>query len=117
MKKIAFLVVLLISTLTVLADTPATVKIKTSANCEMCKARLEKNVAFVKGVKDVNLDLTDKVMTVSYNPKKVSVDKIKKAITDTGYDADELQKNEESHSKLPGCCRKKTGASSHEGHQ
>ena len=117
MKKIAFLFVLLISTLTVLADTPKTVKIKTSANCEMCKARLEKNVAFVKGVKDVNLDLADKVMTVSYNPKKVSVDKIKKAITDTGYDADELQKNETSHSKLPSCCQKKTGASSHEGHQ
>lgn len=117
MKKIAFLFVLLISTLTVLADTPKTVKIKTSANCEMCKARLEKNVAFVKGVKDVNLDLADKVMTVSYNPKKVTVDKIKKAITDTGYDADELQKNEESHSKLPSCCQKKAGAMVHEAHQ
>lgn len=95
-------------TTTIDAPKPQTVKIKTSAICEMCKERIEKKLAFTKGVTDVNLDVDskDKVVTVIFNPKKTSVEKIKKAIAEIGYDADEVVAEMAGYDKLPGCCKK-----------
>ena len=85
-----------------------TVKIKTSAICEMCKERIEKKLAFTKGVTDVNLDVEskDKIVTVIFNPKKTNVVKLKKAIAEVGYDADEVVAETAGYDKLPGCCKK-----------
>lgn len=88
------------------ADPPLEVKIKTSAICEMCKERIEKQLAFTKGVTESNLDLKDKVVTITFNPKKTDIAKLKKAINDAGYDADETVANEKSYDKLPSCCKK-----------
>jgi hypothetical protein len=40
---------LILTTFLSFADNPSTVKIKTSAICEMCKERIEKRLAFTKG--------------------------------------------------------------------
>ncbi len=85
------------------------VKIKTSAVCKMCKANIERNLAFEKGIKDAQLDVLSQVVTVTYNPKKTDVAKIKKAINDTGYDADELPANAKAYDKLDDCCKKEKG--------
>ncbi|MFC5407847.1 heavy-metal-associated domain-containing protein [Larkinella bovis] len=87
-------------------DNEKEVKIKTSAICEMCKSRIERNLAFEKGVKESNLDLTNKVVTVKYNPKKTDVNRIKATISKTGYDADEVTADEKGYAKLPSCCKK-----------
>lgn len=85
-----------------------TVKIKTSAICEMCKERIEKKLAFTKGVTDVNLDVDskDKVVTVIFNPKKTNITKLRKVITEVGYDADEVVAETAGYDKLPSCCKK-----------
>ncbi|HEY1057088.1 heavy-metal-associated domain-containing protein [Emticicia sp. TH156] len=110
MKSTIFsvLAVLFISILSLAfkADPPSQVKIKTSAICEMCKERIEKQLAFTKGVSESNLDLKDKVITITFNPKKTDISKLKKAINDAGYDADETIANEKSYNKLPSCCKK-----------
>lgn len=93
-----------------IADGQKEVKIKTSAICEMCKARIERNLGLSKGVKESNLDLANKVVTVKYNPNKTTPEAIKATITNTGYDADELPANQKSHDKLPSCCRKTAAA-------
>lgn len=113
MKKLAIMWVLILTTFLSFADNPSTVKIKTSAICEMCKERIEKRLAFTKGVKDVNLNLDDKVVSVTFNPKKTNVEALKKVITETGYDADDVHKNEEAHSKLPSCCQKTSKGMKH----
>lgn len=82
-----------------------TVKIKTTAECEECKERLEKVMAYEKGVKKSNLDLETKVLTVVFNPKKTTIETIKKVISDTGYDADDVPANNKAYNKLPECCR------------
>ncbi len=87
------------------------VKIKTSAICDMCKERIEKNLTLSKGVKEAVLDLETKIVTVKYNDKKTDVGQLKKVITATGYDADEIMANQKSHDKLPSCCQK--GAEPH----
>jgi periplasmic mercuric ion binding protein len=87
-------------------DKEKVVKVKTSAICEMCKERLERNLGLSKGVKEATLNLDDKVMTVKYNPKKTDEASIKSAIVNTGYDADGMVADQKAHDKLPKCCRK-----------
>jgi copper chaperone CopZ len=97
------------------SDTPQTVKIKTSAICKMCKARIERQLGYTKGVTDASLDLKDKVVTVSYNPQKTDVAKLKQAINEVGYDADQLPADPKGYAKLPSCC-KKGGSMDHGDH-
>lgn len=115
MKKNILVFVLLLVSVFTFAETPKTetVKIKTSAICEMCKERIEKKLAFTKGVAESNLNVEskDKVVTVTFNPKKTSVDKIKKAISEVGYDAEEVAADAKGYEKLPSCCKK--GGSAH----
>lgn len=92
------------------ADGDKEIRIKTSAICEMCKARLERNLGLSKGVKESNLNLTDKVITVKYNPDKTTPEAIKATINNTGYDADLQPANQKAHDKLPSCCRKTAAA-------
>jgi periplasmic mercuric ion binding protein len=115
MKILSKIIVIFLVTaqLCLAADNPQIVKIKTSAICGMCKRKIEKSVAFEKGVEDVNLDLTSKILTVTYNAKKTNVANIKKAVNDSGYDADELPATLAAYEKLPSCC-KKTAAAHHE---
>lgn len=88
------------------------VKIKTSAICGMCKARIERNLAFEKGVKEATLDVKSKIVTIKYNGTKTDVAKLKANISKSGYDAEEVLANEVSYAKLPSCCKK--GAMTHE---
>lgn len=86
-----------------------TVTIQTSAMCESCKTRIESALSSLKGVKNANVNLDDKKVTVTFVPSKVSAQQIKDAISKTGYDADELRCDREAYSKLPGCCKKDGG--------
>lgn len=87
-------------------DKEKVARIKTSAICSMCKERIERNLAFEKGIKESNLDLKDKVVTVTYNPQKTDINKIKANISKTGYDADDVTADEKGYNKLPSCCKK-----------
>lgn len=82
------------------------IKIKTSAQCEMCKDRLEKAFAYEKGVKSSNLDVETAIFTVEYQPTKTTPEKLKEAVTKVGYDADEMHANEKAYNNLPNCCQK-----------
>ncbi len=83
-----------------------TIEIKTSGVCDMCKTTMEKAMAYEKGVKKSNFNVETAILTVTYNPEKTTPEKIKKAITEVGYDADELKANERSYDKLNACCKK-----------
>ncbi len=113
-KTISILaIILIISTLVSLAVEPpktAELKIKTSAKCGMCKKRIERDLGVSKGIVNSNLNLDDKVVTITYNTKKTSPAKIKEVISKIGYDADEVVANQKSHDALPGCCQKSAAA-------
>ena len=82
------------------------IKIQTSAQCGMCKDRIEEYLAFEKGVKRSNLDLNSKIVTVWYKPSRTDQEKIRTAITKIGYDADDLPADRKAYEKLPDCCKK-----------
>jgi copper chaperone CopZ len=85
------------------------VKIKTSAVCKMCKATIEKSLAYEKGIKSATLDVPSQIVTVTYNPKKTDVNRIKKAINETGYDAEGLPADPRAYERLDDCCKKDKG--------
>ena len=84
----------------------AEIKIKTSVVCGSCKARVEKNMAFEKGVKSVSVDLASKDVTITYNPQKTTPAFLRTAISKIGYDADEVPADSAAYEKLPPCCKK-----------
>jgi copper chaperone CopZ len=79
----------------------------------MCKERIEKNLTLTKGIKEAVLDLDTKVVTISYNPKKIKPADIKSVIIKTGYDADDIMADDKAHDKLPECCQKSAEAHGH----
>lgn len=81
-------------------------KIKTSAQCDMCKERIEKAMAYEKGVKKSVLDIDSKVLKVIYIPTKTTPEKIRKAVSAVGYDADDVPADPKAYSALPPCCKK-----------
>jgi periplasmic mercuric ion binding protein len=82
------------------------VKIKTSAVCGMCKATLEKGLAYEKGVEKATLDVDSKILTVRFNGQKTSADKLKKAVNELGYDADSSPATTRAYERLDECCKK-----------
>jgi len=82
-----------------------TVKIQTSAECGSCKTRIEEKLNYTKGVKFAELNLENKVLEVKFNPKKITADEIRKVISKTGYDADDVKAIASSVEKLPACCK------------
>jgi mercuric ion binding protein len=88
------------------ADNTKEAKIKTSAICNMCKLRIERNVVLSKGVKEAVLDVKSKILTVQFYPGKTNVKEIRETVSKIGYDADEVVAVQKAHDKLPKCCRK-----------
>ena len=83
-----------------------TVKIQTSAVCDMCKETIEKQLAFTKGVTAADLNVETAIVTVSYKSSKTNLDAIRKSINEVGYDADESKAPSDAYEKLHHCCRK-----------
>lgn len=105
---IAFLAIMMSSHLTAQDPEPKTkeIKIQTSAVCGMCEERIETNIAFEKGVKSVVLDDKTKIVTIIYKTEKTNPEKLRKAISMLGYDADDVEADPKAYAKLPACCKK-----------
>lgn len=83
-----------------------TVIIKTSAQCDMCKKKIEDALRFEKGILLASVEVKSATATVLYNSKKTNPDMIRKAISMLGYDADSVPAHKESYEKLHSCCKK-----------
>jgi copper chaperone CopZ len=82
-----------------------TVVIKTSAECGDCKERIESKLNYTKGISFAELDFETKELTVKYKTKDITLDEIKKIVSEIGYDADDVKANEVQQKKLPLCCQ------------
>lgn len=85
------------------------VAIKTSSQCGSCETILQKALTPIKGIERISLDLETQILTVIYLPTEIDVPNIRKAISETGYDADALKANPNIHNNLPGCCQQDAG--------
>lgn len=84
-----------------------TVKISTpTVQCDMCKNRIESYLKRYDGVSTVNVNVKKKEATVKYWTDRINEEEIKTAISNAGYDANEIPANEDSYKRLPKCCKK-----------
>lgn len=90
MRKLMMLLtaVLLFGTMTLGAapkkDTKAKVIFTVHIHCDGCIAKIEKNIAFEKGVRDLFIDKQTQTVTVVYNPEKTDVETLKQAFEKIG---------------------------------
>jgi periplasmic mercuric ion binding protein len=73
--------------------------------CGSCVTTVTKALKQVDGVKTAKVDLKKKTATVTYASTKVTVDKLEKAISEAGYDANEVKRIPEAYEKLDACCK------------
>lgn len=117
-KKVSIILMLILPFLGLFAQDKGVkeIVISTSAQCGMCKDRIEKELAFTKGVKYANLDLETKDVTIRYKEGKTTADALRKAISKVGYDADDVPADPVAYEKLPACCKKGGHDHDHNGH-
>ena len=82
-----------------------TVTFKVYGNCGMCKSTIEGALKGVKGVSSAAWDSEKKIMTVTFNPKKIELINIHKKIAAVGYDTDKAKAKDETYNSLHGCCQ------------
>lgn len=73
--------------------------------CGMCQRNIEMGLASVSGVSASKVDLESKLTTVVYYKDKTDVTKIEKAISDIGYQANDVLANSVTYEGLPACCK------------
>jgi len=71
--------------------------------CGMCKTRIEKTVK-AEGATTANWDEKTQMLTVSFDPKKSSVDVLSKKLASVGHDTEKYKAADDVYAKLPGCC-------------
>lgn len=69
----------------------AEVKFEVSIDCPNCVKKLEANLPFEKGVKDLKVSLEDKTVWFKYQEDKTDKEKLAKAIEKLGYTAKEIK--------------------------
>ncbi|MCX7862798.1 MAG: heavy-metal-associated domain-containing protein [Bacteroidales bacterium] len=105
MKPVLFILTSMLFCQIMLAQKKAEIVIQTSAECSMCKERLEKALAYEKGVYSSNLDLKTRKITIIYNPKKTNPDHLRVVISKQGYQADDIKADPFAYEQLPECCK------------
>ncbi len=109
MKQILFIFLAIFVNLTAFSQSDKQVKsqkvvIKTSAECEECKERIESKLNYTKGISFAELDYKTQELTVKFKSDKITLEEIKKIVSDLGYNADDVKANPEEQKKLPSCC-------------
>jgi copper chaperone CopZ len=64
-----------------------TVTFDVSMTCENCQKTIQKNIAFEKGIKDMQVDLPSKRVTLKFDTRKTNEQKIVQAFEELGYTA------------------------------
>lgn len=105
-KNILLLLIFILPVVSFAQSDNDTVFIQTSAQCGTCKKKIEHEMAFVKGVKTLNLDVKSRQLMVVYNPKKINTEGLRQALSKIGYDADSVAADPKAYMKLPECCKK-----------
>jgi periplasmic mercuric ion binding protein len=105
MKSVKLLVVVMVAFAgSVFAQSSKTETIKVLGNCGTCKKHIEK-AALTDGVSKAVWDTKTKILTVSYDPAKISNDAIQKNVAAVGYDTEKYKGDDKAYDKLDDCCQ------------
>ena len=92
LSLVAFMVALFSMDLSASGKKPdkntAEVTFVTTIDCKNCVKKVEAQLPFVAGVKDMKVTLDDKTVWVKYDTRKTDPEKLAKAINKMGYEAE-----------------------------
>ncbi len=77
---------------------------KVWGNCGMCKETIEGSLK-VDGISYADWNTETKMMEVSYDSTKISLDQIQKNIAAVGYDNEKYKGDDQAYGKRPECCQ------------
>jgi mercuric ion binding protein len=118
MKSTNLLVVLMLVFSSVLINVPVnaqntksqqktelqTSKFKVWGNCGTCKKNIEKAVK-IEGVTKADWNKDTKIITVTFDSSKITLEQIQKRIASAGYDTELFNGNDKAYNKLDKCCQ------------
>jgi len=81
-----------------------TIRIPT-AQCDICKENITYALKRVKGIQTLNVDVDSKIVNVSFDNSVTTLNKIERAITSAGYDANNKKADPDAYDKLENCCK------------
>ena len=103
--KVLSLVSLFLLGTTMIFAQAKTEKFEVKGNCGMCKTRIEKASKSVDGVTKADWNKETKILEVSFDESKATVEKIQKVIASVGHDTPMHKAPDEVYNALPGCCK------------
>lgn len=79
--------------------------ITVKGNCGMCETRIEEVALSIDGVDEADWDKESKLLSITFDKKKTSLDNIHKVIAEAGHDTDLEKADIDVYEDLPGCCK------------
>jgi copper chaperone CopZ len=73
--------------------------------CDKCKDRVEFFISHTEGVTSVKVNTRQKTTTVTWLNDRTTLENIKVAIANLGFDADDIEAEESAFKRLPKECR------------
>ena len=64
-----------------------TVTFDCNIHCKNCQKKVESNIPFEKGVKDLQVSVANKQVTITYDPSKTTPEQLAAALAKLGYPA------------------------------
>ena len=64
----------------------------TNMHCDKCVNKINENLAFIKGVKDLKVSLKDQTIRIKYDNRKTNEKALADVIKKLGYKAEKVQK-------------------------
>ncbi len=88
----------------------ATMTVKSSIICEMCKETIENGLAYVDGIKTARVDVEKNEIFIKYKADVISEKEVKAKINSLGYVADDMKPTQAQFNTLHDCCKKEGAA-------
>ena len=108
MKKVLFTMAALMMMGAAEAKTVKTT-FEVKGNCGMCQQRIEKTAMAVEGVTSARWNKNDGKLSLVYDNKKTTPDKVQQALAAAGHDTGKFKADQAVYDKLPGCCKYRAG--------
>lgn len=105
MKKILFIAILMVSSVTLAQNKNAKASIEVDGVCLMCKTRIEKAAIRTKGVKSAVWNVKTHELKLIYDERKTNLETIQKSIIAVGHDTKEMTATDEAYNKIHPCCK------------
>jgi copper chaperone CopZ len=86
-----------------------TEEIKVEGNCGQCQTRIEKACYRMAGVQKASWNEENDLLTVTYDSRKTTNDKIQASVAKFGHDTPNHKASDKGYKKLPECCRYREG--------